>query len=116
MEAIMAEPPYIGEEMDLEEEVPISTVAQAAQLEPQDGVSDTSKAADREGEAWRVCVREAAAAAKMEGTVTQAAQLEAQDGVSDTRQLIGMEAIMAGMGVFHCEEPEDSQRVSQLGH
>ena len=51
------------------------------------------RVADREAEAWRVRVRELAAAAKTEGAVTQAAQLEAQDGVSDTRQLIGMEVM-----------------------
>ena len=63
---------------------------EAQELRRQELELAAMRAADREGEAWRACVREAAAAAKMEGTVTQAAQLELQDGVSDAKKLLGM--------------------------
>ena len=66
--------------------------------------------ADLEAEA-----RKAAAASEMEGTGTPAVQLESQNGFSGTPELICMEAIMASMGFFEYEGPEDSRRVSSAG-
>ena len=74
------------------------------------------RGADREAEALRARIREAALAAQKKDTVTQVAQIEAQDGVSETRELIGMEVIMAGMGSSTVKSRKTHQEYFQPGH